>query len=200
MAIRAEHCTKYIVIHHSEVSIPHTAEDIHRWHQNKGWAGIGYHYFISKAGIIYEGRPHDTVGAYTKGYNVESVGVCFEGDFNKERIKDKQLDASVMLLSLLSLAYDDATICKHSQLTTKKTCPGTNFPYNSLMKKINKCKHFLKSLFGDPIYTSFVADDEWLSFNDRLGDEELRRHNAPDIIYYGHFNYKSIINLLSENV
>ena len=140
LQFRAEHGTKYIVIHHSEVSTPHTVEDIHRWHQKRGWAGIGYHYVISKDGEIYEGRPSNTVGARVKGHNAESIGVCFEGNFNKEKMKEKQLNASIMLLSWLSIAYANATICGHHQLAKEKTCPGKNFPFDSLMKKINDCK------------------------------------------------------------
>ena len=33
---------KYIVIHHAEASKA-TWQDIHRWHQERGWAGAGYH-------------------------------------------------------------------------------------------------------------------------------------------------------------
>ena len=148
---REEDGTKYIIIHHSEVTSHHTAGDVHRWHQNKGWAGIGYHYFISKSGDIYEGRPYDTVGAHTRGFNKESVGVCFEGDFNKETMTSTQLNASVMLLSLLSLAYDDAEICGHRKLVGEKNCPGKNFPFDSLMKSVNDCKTYLRALFGTQI-------------------------------------------------
>ena len=81
--------TDYIILHHSGVKARHTAKDIHQWHKNKGWAGIGYHYFIDKEGNIFECRPRDTVGAHAKGYNGNSIGVCFEGDFNKEQPKEK---------------------------------------------------------------------------------------------------------------
>ena len=45
--------TRYIILHHSEVASSHTVEDIHQWHKNKGWAGIGYHYFLDKEGEVY---------------------------------------------------------------------------------------------------------------------------------------------------
>lgn len=200
LVLRAEDSTNYIIIHHSDVSTPHTVEDIHRWHKKKGWAGIGYHYFISKDGEIYEGRPHDTVGAHALNFNKESIGVCFEGNFNKETMSETQLNASVMLLSLLSLAYDDAEICEHMQLDKEKTCPGQNFPFDSLMKKVNDLKASLKVLFGEPRSEDFIVNYEWRHFHDGMGDEEeeRRRHNAPNCTHYGNFDYKSILSLFSE--
>ena len=81
---RAAGSTKYIILTHSEVTTPHTVADVHNWHQKKKWAGIGYHYFIDKKGEIFTGRPRNTTGAHTYGYNQQSVALCFEGDFNKE--------------------------------------------------------------------------------------------------------------------
>lgn len=129
---RAVDSIKFFILHHSEVTASHTVEEVHRWHLNKGWAGIGYHYFISKAGEIYEGRPLDTVGAHTYGYNSNSVGVCFEGDFNKEEMGEKQLNAGVMLLCWLKQAYPEATIVRHGRLVKGKTCPGRHFPFDKL--------------------------------------------------------------------
>ena len=43
---------KYIVIHHAEASKA-TWQDIHRWHQERGWAGAGYHEYITKTGEVY---------------------------------------------------------------------------------------------------------------------------------------------------
>ena len=101
--------TKYIIIHHTAVTTPHTIQDIHKWHLNKGWAGCGYHYFIDKKGKVYIGRPVDTIGAHAKegGYNRNSIAVCFEGDFSKEKMKDSQLsDEAINLLGLLMFTFN----------------------------------------------------------------------------------------------
>ena len=50
-----------------------------------GGAGIGYHYYITKDGTIWEGRPDNTVGAHASGGNSDSIGICFEGDYDVER-------------------------------------------------------------------------------------------------------------------
>lgn len=140
--------TSLIVLHHSEVTSPHTVYDVHKWHQKKGWAGIGYHYFISKDGNIYEGRPLDTVGAHTYGYNKESIGVCFEGNFNKEKVSDLQIDASIMLLAILSLAHNNIPIKCHRELVPTKMCPGKLFPIDHILENVRICKKYLVSLFG----------------------------------------------------
>ena len=125
--------TQYIILHHSEVASSHTAEDIHQWHKNKGWVGIGYHYFVDKEGEVYEGRPRETVGAHTRGHNDESIGVCFEGDFNKESMSEKQENAAIKLLTILSLVYNDAELRTHNDFNPDKNCPGKNFPFNRLL-------------------------------------------------------------------
>lgn len=100
--------TKYIIIHHTAVITPHTIQDIHKWHLKKGWAGIGYHYFIDKKGKVFIGRPVDTIGAHAKegGYNRNSIAICFEGDFRKEKMKNAQLSSdAIQLIGLLLWTY-----------------------------------------------------------------------------------------------
>ena len=52
---------KYIVIHHAEASKA-TWQDIHRWHQERGWAGAGYHEYITKTGEVYLKIPAQNLG------------------------------------------------------------------------------------------------------------------------------------------
>lgn len=132
--------TSFIVLHHSGVSGHHTVEDIHRWHLNKGWAGIGYHYFITKEGIVYECRPRNKVGAHTRGHNRNSVGICFEGNFNKEELTARQEKAAIKLLTLLSIAYPDAELRRHSDFNAQRSCPGRNFPFDRIKQRVAQCR------------------------------------------------------------
>lgn len=138
LALRKEGATKFIILHHSGVSSSHTAEDVHRWHQKRGWAGIGYHYFITKDGEVFEGRPHNTVGAHTRGHNKESIGVCFEGNFDKEELTKQQEHAAVELLTQLRNAYPQAQLRRHNNFTLNKTCPGKRFPFAWLQQHVEK--------------------------------------------------------------
>lgn len=155
---RNENATEFIVIHHTRVSGHSSVQEVHQWHLNrrsagKPWAGIGYHYYIDREGEVFDGRPVDSVGAHaadeTHNYNPVSVGVCFDGDFNKQKITDRQLNASVMLISLLSLAYGDIPLRKHESLIPGRCCPGSLFPFDRLVREVEACKRQLKTLFGD---------------------------------------------------
>ena len=57
--------TDQLVIHHigGDCDRDVSAEEVHQWHINRGWSGIGYHFLIRKDGTIERGRPIDTVGA-----------------------------------------------------------------------------------------------------------------------------------------
>lgn len=137
---------KYIVVHHSEVSSRHTVKDIHQWHLNKGWAGIGYHFFIDKEGAVYGGRPLWAKGAHAYGYNGVSIGICLEGNFNKQQPEEKQLESAALLIALLNRIYHDAAIVRHNELTKKKDCPGRLFPFRSLGHRVTQYGQLLKAV------------------------------------------------------
>ena len=145
---RAANSTECIVLHHSENVGPQTVEDVHKGHLARKWSGIGYHYFIDKKGEIFIGRPRNTIGAHTYGFNQKSVAICFQGDFNKEQISQKQFEGAVMLVALLSLAYGDAKVVRQSDLAKDMTGPGANFPFDSFCSKVEECKSMFVNLFG----------------------------------------------------
>lgn len=125
---------KRIIYHHAE-AINCTIEDIHRWHLNNGWSGCGYHFFIRKDGSIYRGRPENSLGAHTSGHNTGSLGICFEGSFNKETMTDEQLKSGQELTTYLCDKYNllKANVYKHKDFNSTD-CPGVNFPYEKLRK------------------------------------------------------------------
>lgn len=159
--------TQYIILHHTRVTGRHDVKEIHQWHLNretngKKWAGIAYHFYVDKDGEIFIGRPLDTIGAHTYGHNSNSVGVCFEGDFNVERMTEKQLDAAVLLISILSVGYKNAKIRRHKDFNKEETCPGKKFPMEKLLERVKMQKKRFIRLFGDPekVDCSFLL--KWL--------------------------------------
>jgi N-acetylmuramoyl-L-alanine amidase len=58
---------------------PVTVEDIDKWHKEKGWAGIGYHFVVYLDGSVHTGRNIEEPGAHTLGHNQDSVGVVYAG-------------------------------------------------------------------------------------------------------------------------
>lgn len=112
-----------IVIHCSDS--PHGRGDdaatIHRWHQERGFDGIGYHYVITENGERQAGRPHYWRGAHVAGKNANSLGICLIG---RDQFTEKQFDELHILLTELGNEYPDAWIVGHSDLDNKKRCPG----------------------------------------------------------------------------
>jgi N-acetylmuramoyl-L-alanine amidase len=56
-----------------------TVEEIDRWHRQRGFRCIGYHYVIYLDGSLHEGRPLEEVGAHCEGHNAHSIGICYIG-------------------------------------------------------------------------------------------------------------------------
>ena len=131
--------TDYIIIHHAAAS-ECSADDIHRIHLNNGWTGIGYHFYVRKSGEVYTGRPIDKVGAHTTNYNSVGIGVCFEGNFETEKMPDSQLKAGQELIDYLRNVYPKATIKKHKDFNAT-ACPGKNFPWGDLCAIRKEIEH-----------------------------------------------------------
>jgi N-acetylmuramoyl-L-alanine amidase len=97
-----------------------TAEDIHKWHLERGWSGIGYHYVIRVDGVLEVGRPEYWTGAHAKGHNSNSIGICLIGtdEYNLD-----QWSILKKLLTKLSAKYVGVKIIGHNEISNK-SCPG----------------------------------------------------------------------------
>ncbi len=129
--------TDYIILHHSASSNA-SVEAIHNYHINgRGWTGIGYNFYVRKDGSIYRGRPEDTIGAHTEGYNSRSIGICAEGNFEVETMPDVQKRVIIELLRELGKRYTNAQIKRHKDFAAT-ACPGKNYPLNEIIQAVNK--------------------------------------------------------------
>jgi N-acetyl-anhydromuramyl-L-alanine amidase AmpD len=139
-----------IVLHHAAATNC-TVYNVHQWHLANGWSGCGYHYFIKKDGRIFKGRPDDTIGSHVKGYNSASLGICFEGDFDKEIPTQAQIDAGIKLVDHLKTKYNIKNIKSHGQLM-QTTCPGKLFPMEYFIGKTeNLILSFQRAAVADGI-------------------------------------------------
>lgn len=142
--------TKYIILHHRAGD--GDVQSIHNLHLNKGWVGIGYHFYVKKDGSIYRGRPVDTVGAHTTNYNSASIGICFEGNFENETMSAPQLEAAQELIFYLKNLYSGVEVKRHKDCNNT-SCPGKNFPSDAIIQKeiimtIDKAKEIVKVKAG----------------------------------------------------
>ena len=122
-----------IIIHCSATtkSKNYTVDTIRKWHKQKGYSDIGYHYVIYRDGSIMKGRPLDKVGAHTVGYNTGSIGICYIGGLAKDcktpkdtRTKE-QKESLLKLVHSLKEQFPNATIHGHNEFAAK-ACPSFN--------------------------------------------------------------------------
>lgn len=62
-----------------------TANDINRWHRQRGFDEIGYHFVILRSGEIQAGRAIEKVGVHCKGHNSDTIGVAYVGGLNENK-------------------------------------------------------------------------------------------------------------------
>lgn len=89
----------------------------------------GYHYYVTRGGMVYQTRHEQLVGAHAKGYNEHSLGVCYEGGLDEhgnaaDTRTEAQKRALLRLLRRLKAAHPEARILGHRDLPgVKKDCP-----------------------------------------------------------------------------
>ena len=124
-------CIHLIVIHCSATRATqrYTVDDCRRDHRARGFADIGYHYYITRDGIVHRGRPLHTEGAHASGYNRHSIGICYEGGLDiRGRPCDtrtpEQKETMQKLLERLKTDYPHAEVLGHRDLPgVRKDCP-----------------------------------------------------------------------------
>lgn len=143
--------TNRMILHHSGVTVLQSVEIIHNYHKNtRGYAGIGYHFYVRKDGTVYRGRPEDTVGAHAYGANSDSIGICAEGDYNTETMSEVQKNAIKELVAYLKAKYGINTVVGHRD-TIATSCPGKNYPFDEIVNgAVHKSEQYT--------YKEFVGD------------------------------------------
>lgn len=69
------------------------ASDIERWHKERKFNRIGYHFVIKLDGTIQTGRELTMAGAHVSGYNAHTIGICYIGGLDgKGKAKDTRTD------------------------------------------------------------------------------------------------------------
>lgn len=123
----------------------HTAEDnltpqkIDEMHKARGWAGIGYHFYIRKDGKIYRGRPENARGAHAPAVNDRAFGIALEGNFNIENVTQAQKDSLIKLSKYLMKKYNIKDLKQHKDVRNTE-CPGKNFPFEEIKAELNVTK------------------------------------------------------------
>lgn len=111
----------------------YTVQDIDRWHRERGFKGIGYHFVIYRDGSIHAGRSKDQIGAHCTGHNSCSIGVCYIGGLGKDTRTPQQKDSMLQLLKQLKREFPNAKIYGHKDFAPKDCpCFDATAEYSSL--------------------------------------------------------------------
>ena len=103
------------------------AKTIDKWHKQRGWKGIGYHYVIKLDGTVEKGRNDEEVGAHCTNHNANSIGIVYVGGLdNNGKPKDTrtgaQKESMWNLLRILLIKYPTANVHGHNEFANK-ACP-----------------------------------------------------------------------------
>ena len=123
--------TNKAILHHSASTFG-DAKTFHKWHKDRGWAGVGYHFVILKNGTIERGRPENSIGAHASGSNSDSIGICLVGNFEVESPTNEQINSCIDLLNYLKKKYGFSQVKRHKDVSST-SCPGKNFPFNTIV-------------------------------------------------------------------
>jgi hypothetical protein len=128
------HCTATHPEWWSGRSIGDKVAEVRRWHLDRGWSDVGYHYLIDRDGVVAKGRPIEKAGAHAKGHNANTVGICLFGghgssatDAFEDNFTPEQDAALRKLIDELQQKFDIKTIIGHNQVSAK-ACPGFSVP------------------------------------------------------------------------
>ena len=120
--------------------------DIEKWHLERGFKEIGYHYVITLDGVIHTGRKITKAGAHCLGQNATSIGICYIGGVSSKYLKPKntmtpeQEQSLYNFINMLKEKYNiaDSEIYGHKDFA-KTACPSFDVKrwYNIFQKKVN---------------------------------------------------------------
>lgn len=79
-----------------------TEQDLEVCHRRRGFNGTGYHFYIRKNGDVKATRPIEKIGAHVRGFNLNSLGICYEGGLDCQgKAKDTRTEAQKQSLKAL---------------------------------------------------------------------------------------------------
>lgn len=164
-----------------------TVEDIDRWHKQRGWLEIGYHYVIHQNGVTEKGRDDEKIGAHCLGHNQSSIGICYVGGYDKESKQytdtrtPAQKTAMLDLILLLVTRYPSITaIHGHNYYNHLKECPCFD-----VEKEFVGINHFLAEIEDNkgrksPCDSTSVDSDSTENIQSSLFDDALYGERAED--------------------
>lgn len=141
-----------LVIHQTEGNMTDGPDALQKFHLNKGWDDVGYHYILTKTNAgwrAFEGRVDGTEGSHAgAGLNAQSIGISVAGNFlpsaNRGKPTDQVLPPPEALLLLKSLTLQVKaqyptirSLYGHGEFKRKGMGCDTDCPSPSLQQFVN---------------------------------------------------------------
>lgn len=142
--VRPWHQLEGVLVHHTVTKHEATADDIALLHKARGWGGIGYHFVITKDGVVHYVGDLATARAHVKNKNERFIGISMVGDFTKHLPSDEQIKSIHDLCHYLFFetpsipqlnSWNQLKGHKDEQATA---CPGTSYPIDMRDRIINR--------------------------------------------------------------
>lgn len=106
-------------------------EVIEAWHKLRKFSEIGYHFFISKDGTIWEGRDLERTPAAQAGHNANTIAICLHG-LDKDKFTIEQFASLRALCIHLNVMYKRTITFHGHKEVAQKECPV--FDYKKVLK------------------------------------------------------------------
>ena len=125
--------------------IHYTSSDIHcnndeliniirKWHIERGFNDIGYHFVINKDGSILTGRRLEVTPAAQKGHNTGSIAIALH---YKDAYTQPQENSLIALTGVFNQLYNGQLKFLGHKDVANTLCPGS-IPYKELLNLDNE--------------------------------------------------------------
>ena len=111
-------------------SVEEKRNEIDRWHRDRRFRMIGYHYVVDRDGTVAKGRDEDDPGAHVKGHNHGTIGIALVGGLGgksndpfSDNYTSEQRQAVWKLLRDIAKRTDLRKVTGHNDYTNLKECP-----------------------------------------------------------------------------
>lgn len=156
------HCSASDNPGHDDISI------MKKWHLDRGWSDVGYHYFIKKDGTLQHGRPLSRIPAAQAGHNTATIAICLHG-LKKEKFTQDQFNTLNNLADEFDKVYGSSITYHGHKEVAAKSCPVFN--YKQVLGLDSK---------GNRQKDSIVMDSEEENIYPRLGERILSLTSEGD--------------------
>lgn len=118
------HCSASDRPEHDDVTV------MRKWHLERGFNDVGYHYFIRKSGEIQVGRDINQTPAAQEGHNTGTIAICLHG-LAAPNFSEAQFQSVIRLCKDINAAVEGGvTFHGHCEVSSK-ACPV--FPYRQVL-------------------------------------------------------------------